>query len=126
MFLYLDCVPSPSESMWFSYAAIASSTDLDPRSLRVLDGGRLPNCALAVASLQRLPMAFAVQFAVTPDRTGALRVVLPLFSSGEPEAEHEGPTAVDLDSTNFSTHYLVNGRQWANLSFEWTSSKGKD
>ena len=28
MFLYLDCVPSPSESMWFSYAAIASATDL--------------------------------------------------------------------------------------------------
>jgi hypothetical protein len=106
MFLYLDCVPSPSESMWFLVRRDCIRDGLDLRSLRGLDRGKLPNRALPVASLQRLPMAFSVQFAVTPDRTGAVRVVLPLLSSRGQEAEHEAQTAVDLDSTNFRSTVL--------------------
>ena len=106
MFLYLDCVPSPSQSKWFLVRRDCIRDGLDPRSLRGLDRGKLPNRALPVASLQRLPMAFSVQFAVPPDRTGAVRVVLPLLSSREQEAEHEAQTAVDLDSTNFRSTIL--------------------
>jgi hypothetical protein len=87
--------------MWFSYAAIAFATDLTRGVFGTSIAASFRIACCEVARLQRLPMAFSVQFAVTPDRTGSLRVVLPLLSSGEQEAEHEAPTAVDLDSTNF-------------------------
>ena len=85
---------------------ISRTPRLHSRRLRVLDRGKLPNRALPVASLQRFSMAFSVQFGGTPDRTGAVRVVPPLLSSREQEAEHEAQTAVDLDSTNFRSTIL--------------------